>query len=95
VRIDYHPEAIAELNDATDWYLARSPRSAARFVDNVDAALNKINADPLRFPVIESQFRACSVERFPYQIIYRVDPDRLFIMAIAHAKRRPGYWRNR
>ncbi len=33
--------------------------------------------------------------RFPYSIIFRVDSDRIYVIAVAHAKRRPGYWKDR
>jgi hypothetical protein len=39
--------------------------------------------------------RACGIERFPFQIVFRIDADRLFIVAVSHAKRRPGYWMGR
>jgi hypothetical protein len=56
----------------------------------VEHALAKITADPRRFPVLGAKFQACSVERYPYQIVYRLDPHRVLVIAVAHAKRRPG-----
>ena len=95
VRIDFHPQATADLDDAAEWYLGKSPSAAARFTEAVAASLVKIEADPERFPAVGSKFRACTVERFPYQVIFRVDPHRLYAIAVAHAKRRPGYWQDR
>jgi plasmid stabilization system protein ParE len=95
VRIDFHPEATAELENAADWYVGKNPAAAARFAEAVDAALVKIQSTPERFLLVGPNLRACTVERFPYQIVFRVDPHRLYVLAVAHAKRRPGYWRQR
>jgi plasmid stabilization system protein ParE len=95
VRIDFHPEATQELADAAEWYLNRSPRAACDFAVEIKRALDKIRDDPRRFATIGTGFRACSVERFPFQVVFRTDPHRIFVIAVAHAKRRPGYWQSR
>ena len=41
------------------------------------------------------EHRACPVKRFPFRIVYRVVEGSVLVVAIAHAKRRPGYWKNR
>lgn len=39
--------------------------------------------------------RACRVDGFPYRVVYEVLPDAIYIIAVAHASREPGYWTNR
>ena len=95
MRIDFHPAATAELEESADWYAERSLTAAQGFALAVDAALDKIAADPRRFPKIDGRHQACSVERYPFQIIYRDDGSRIYLVAVAHAKRRPGYWKDR
>lgn len=95
MRIDFHPEATQELADAADWYLRQSEQTARRFAVAIENALEKIEADPLRFAIVRADCRSCSAERFPYQVVFRVDPHRISIIAVAHAKRRPGYWHER
>jgi plasmid stabilization system protein ParE len=95
VRIDFHPAATAELDDSANWYAQRSPTAARGFLLAIDAAVDKITADPNRFPTIDAWHRACNLEKYPFQIVFRSDEAQICIVAVAHAKRRPGYWRDR
>jgi hypothetical protein len=95
VRISFHPEATAELEASADWYAECSPTAARDFCVAVDLALSNIEADPERFVRIDDRHRACSVQKFPFQIVFRHSGDRMYVVAVAHAKRRPGYWRDR
>jgi plasmid stabilization system protein ParE len=95
VRIDFHPDAASELEDSVDWYAERSVAASKSFALAVDAALDKIAGDPERFPKIDRRHRACNLEGYPFQIVYRSEGERIRIIAVAHAKRRPGYWRRR
>ncbi len=95
MRIDFHPAATAELEVSADWYAERSETAACGFALAVDAALNKVSHDPNRFARVDSRHRSCSLERYPFQVIFRHDGTRIYVIAIAHTARRPGYWRNR
>lgn len=95
MRIDFHPDATAELESNSDWYAERSPCAARDFLVAIDVAMTSIADDPARFFRIDNRHQACSVVKFPFQIVYRHAENRIFIIAIAHAKRRPGYWRDR
>ena len=95
LRLELHPEATRELDDAATWYLTRSGVAAKGFALAVDVAIGKIRNDPDRFPRVDRRHRACNLENYPFQIIFRRNDERLFVVAVAHAKRRPGYWRSR
>lgn len=95
MRVDFHPAATDELEISADWYAQRSPAAALGFAIEVDAALKKIESDPARFPHIDQRHQACGVHRYPSQIVFRNDGTGIYVVAIAHAKRRPNYWRER
>jgi toxin ParE1/3/4 len=95
VRVDFHPIAIRELLEAAAWYKKRSLQAAKWFSEEIDHSIEKIKATPDRFARVGKSHQACTVERFPYQIIYRLDLERIYIVSIAHSKRRPNYWRRR
>ncbi len=95
MRIDFHPEATSELEESADWYKERSRVAERGFLLAVESAIHKLEKDPKRFPRLDARHQSCSVETYPFQIIFRNDGRRIFIIAIAHAKRRPGYWRER
>ncbi len=93
--IDFLPAARSDFDDSLGWYAEQSTQAAVRFVNAIDASLSLIAAHPLQFAVVDDLHRSCPVKRFPFRIVYRVASERIIIVAIAHAKRRPGYWRNR
>ena len=65
------------------------------FAAAVIDARDRILKSPGRFPSVDSLHRECTLLRFPFGIIYRVHLNRIVVIAVAHAKRRPGYWQNR
>lgn len=95
VQVSLHPDATAELEASADWYAERSPAVARNFCVAVDIALANITSDPNRYFRIDDRHRSCSVQKFPYQIIFRHDSSRVYVVAVAHTKRRPGYWIDR
>jgi toxin ParE1/3/4 len=95
----FHPDALLEYADATDYYLcAVSPTIAERFVAAVESAVRSIVADPSRWRIVEEPgIRRFVVRRFPYVIYYRWDAGGEFVtvFAVMHCSREPGYWRQR
>lgn len=93
--VDFHPEANEELTESADWYAVHSSVAARNFLVAVDIAIASIVSDPERFVFIDDRHQSCSVTRFPFQVVFRHDGDQFHIIAVAHAKRLPGYWRDR
>ena len=93
--VDYLSGARRDFDESFDWYAERSVQAAVRFTNAVDAALITVAADPTRFAARDGVHRECPVRKFPFRIVYRLVEDRVLVVAIAHAKRRPGYWRQR
>lgn len=97
---DFHPEAQAEFAADVDWYDARERGVGGRFAEAVRAAIEAAVDDQAAWPAWsdwdrEPVVRSKGVSGFPYRVVYFVDHDVLTIVAVAHAKRRPGYWRDR
>lgn len=95
MRISFHPDATAELEASAGWYAKRNTEASRSFCVAVDIAIANVESDPERFARIDARHRACSVRKFPFQIVFRHDNDQIVVVAVAHAKRRPGYWRER
>jgi toxin ParE1/3/4 len=93
--IEFHEEAAAEYAAALDWYFERSPFVAERFVAEVSAAVLTIAQAPERRPESGSGVRHLSLHRFPYAVFYREALFSIQVVAIAHGRRRPGYWKSR
>jgi toxin ParE1/3/4 len=92
-RVD--PQAWTELEAADDWYLQRSSEASVRFLVSVYDALENISQAPQRWPRYLYGTRRFILHRFPFSIVYLDEPDAVSIVAVAHNKRKPGYWKQR
>ena len=93
--VKFHPAARAELREARLWYEERSPLTAIAFGQEVAAAVSRIARTPMRFPLAEHGTRRVGLRRFPYTLFYRAGAQETIVVAVAHQKRRPGYWKVR
>ncbi len=91
----YHPDAEAELIEAAQFYEARVPQLGAQFLASAEKALLVLLQAPDRWHIIDADVRRSAMRRFPYFIYYRILPDHLRILAFAHHRRHPDYWRER
>lgn len=95
IRIELDPEAEAELEAAVDWHLSHSRDVAERFADEYERVIEAIHRFPEIGRPIDGGLRRLNIGRTDYTIIYRLRDDVATILAVAHASRRPGYWRER
>ncbi len=89
------PVAQREMLRAATWYDKKSIGTGDRFLDGVRAALVSIKEFPNAAPGIGEPYRRKLLADFPYGLIFRLDGDTVYIVAVAHLKRRPLYWRRR
>lgn len=96
-KVRFHRAARAELDRAFAWYEERNPEAAARFMTEVRNKAKLIVEAPDRWPVIRGRTRRLSLEEFPFSLVYRHRPAQalVLIVAVAHQRRRPDYWRGR
>jgi toxin ParE1/3/4 len=90
-----HEAAESEINEAADFYDIESPGLGAVFIDEVQRGIERISRFPEAAPLIEGRVRRQALFKFPYSLIYSVRPDEIRLLAVAHQKRRPFYWRGR
>lgn len=95
LRVSYLPGARCDFDESFDWYADQSTVAAERFADAIDAALARITGDSNSLPHVDRIHQECSVKRFPFRVVFRRLDNEILIVAIAHAKRRPDYWRAR
>lgn len=90
--VRFHPAAAAEVDRAQAWYEERSVFAAAGFLQELTRAVQRIRAAPERHPPAEHGTRRLLLEQYPFSVVYLARRDEVFIIAVAHHKRRPGYW---
>lgn len=89
----FHPEARAEMRESVEFYETRLYGLGFRFLSAVEQTAERISAHPEAGASLAREFRKRIVPGFPYNIIYRVWEDYIYLVAVAHHRRRPGYWR--
>ncbi|MEO0249066.1 MAG: type II toxin-antitoxin system RelE/ParE family toxin [candidate division WOR-3 bacterium] len=93
--LSIHEAAEAELNEAADFYDLESPGLGSVFIDEMQRAIGRISEFPEAAPLVRGRVRKKPMAKFPYSLVYSVRPDEIRILAVAHQKRRPFYWRGR
>jgi plasmid stabilization system protein ParE len=91
----FHPEARAEMRESIEFYEARLDGLGLRFLSAVEQTAERISIHPEAGASLAGEFRKRIVPGFPYNIIYRVWEDYIYLLAVAHHHRRPGYWHDR
>jgi plasmid stabilization system protein ParE len=89
------PDANGDAKEAWAWYDGVRPALGEQFALAVDAAIEAIAENPLRFPVIYRNRRRAGVRRFPYGIIFELQEHRIVVIACFHGRRNPKRWQSR
>lgn len=97
MRIQFHRAASEELAGAASWYEAQQPGLGDDLLHEIDRALLTIDESPQAWPMLraEAGLRRFLLSRFPHAIIYDCVKNAVRVFAVAHNRRRPGYWRAR
>jgi len=94
-RITLHPGAEEELRQSERFYEERGGHDLAHdFIERVQETLLRVRTNPERFPFLGkiADVQKCRLARFPFSIYYIERAEDIWIIAVAHAKRRSDYW---
>ena len=92
---EFHPPADLELTEAAQFYEAQAPGLGAGFLDEVERLLHLLTTYPELGRPRSGGVRTIPTRRFPYSLVYTLSAGRLFVLAVAHQRRRPRYWAGR
>jgi len=96
VRVEYHPETVLELKEATRFYENQRHGLGDEFREEIYHTIDKIVADPFLHRPVKGQIRRCFVHRFPFSIFYRIiGKEVLRILVIKHHRQHPARGLNR
>lgn len=93
--VELHPAALEEALAAKEWYRQRSEAASLNIAKEIEKAVNAIQDFPERWPLFGKHARRILLARFPFGLIYRIESNRILILAFAHERRKPDYWRDR
>jgi plasmid stabilization system protein ParE len=93
--VKYHRLAESELVESAKFYEARREFLGDNFLDLLEETLEKIRSNPDMGKPGKFRTRSWKVRRFPFRIVYLEQPERIWIVAVAHLSRKPNYWLER
>jgi plasmid stabilization system protein ParE len=93
--IELHPKALDEARAAARWYREQNASTADAFRKELDRAMEKIAEAPDMYPQHIEGTRRFLLRRFPFSVVYRETSRGIEVVAVAHEKRKPGYWGKR
>ena len=93
--VEFTPEAEADISEAYSWYRNRGLGLGEEFLRSLDACLDEVARFPDSNPVVHHSLRRALIRRFPYCVFYLIQPTRVVVIGIFHARRDPRAWRRR
>jgi len=92
----FHPDVEQEVDSAYAWYEAQVAGLGEDFLHELENGLASVQTMPETWTVVAPPgFRRYLLQRFPYGIIYQIVPHAVFVVAVTHLNRKPGYWQQR
>ncbi len=95
MRLEFFEDAAAEIEQDRAWYRQRSESAEAGFLREIDHAVQQVIDAPEQWPPYLAGTRRYVFPTYPYSLVYFVEDHVIRVVAVAHDKRRPGYWRKR
>ncbi|GMQ87566.1 MAG: hypothetical protein BMS9Abin08_0770 [Gammaproteobacteria bacterium] len=94
-KIVFHPEIASEIKASYNWYQEQAAGLGDDFIAELEAAYDAITELPETWPKFQKGFRRFLLTRFPYSIVYKDTNENIFVVAVMHNSRKPGYWLGR
>lgn len=95
MKVEFHPNAEREFIEASRYYETQVPGLGESFISELEQLKNLLSRYPELGSGTAKNLRRLTFPRFPYSLIYAVESKRLWVVAIAHQQRKPGYWNKR
>ena len=93
--ISFHRAANSEFIEASAWYEEKRAGLGAEFITEVESCLSVAAEYPMRYTVVYKEIRRIAVNKFPYNIYFRVETRRIVVLAVFHSRRNPSIWKSR
>ena len=91
----FHPAVAIEVRNSYEWYQNQAEGLGDDFLYELELAFQTITELPDTWPKFKKDFRRFLLGKFPFSILYRAHKSTIFVVAVMHNSRRPGYWETR
>jgi len=95
MRVEFHPKASEELETSSGFYEEKIAGLGNEFLNEVERMIQVLNDTPMLGIELANPFRRAVLRRFPFSLIYTAEENVLWVVAVAHHKLKPGYWKTR
>lgn len=96
LRVEFHPAAFRESNESVRWYRLHAGDPIAQgFKSELSRVIDSVRRFPHIGPPYMASTRRVVLKGYPYLFVYTPQPDSIWVIAVAHCSRKPGYWRRR
>ena len=93
--LKFHPEVAGEIGASYRWYQEQAEGLGDDFLNEVESAYQVAVELSETWPLFHQKLRRYLLRRFPFSVVYRVKGDVIFVVAVMHNSRKPGYWSGR
>ncbi len=93
--ITFHPDVASEVKSSYIWYQNQAKGLGGDYLTELETSYQAIVKLPNTWPKFKNGFRRFLLGKFPFSIIYRFNGDTVFVVAVMHNSREPGYWLER
>ena len=94
-QVEYYPEARIEIEKSANWYDDKVEGLGLEFLLEIRYAESQIVKHPEMWATYEGETRRYLLKKFPFSIIYLITDNKIQIVAVAHYRKKPGYWKKR
>ena len=91
----FHPDVSYEIKESYIWYQDMAEGLGDNFLDELESAYQTITELPDTWPKFQKGFRRFLLSSFPFSIIYKHQDETVYVVAVMHNSRKPGYWEKR
>ena len=95
MKVEFHPAASDEVEDSAAHYDELISGLGTRFIEEVERASELLERHPEIGQQIDQAIRHFVLADFSHSLIYAIEPGLVWVLAVAHHNRRPGYWKDR
>jgi len=91
----FHPDIVQEIKASFVWYQNQADGLGDDFLSELESAYQAIIELPDTWPKFQFGFRRFLLSKFPFSVIYKINKETMFVVAVMHNSRKPGYWNER
>ena len=93
--IEFHPDVVKEIKSSFQWYQNQADGLGEDYLSELESSFQTIQKLPNTWPKFNKEFRRFLLSKFPFSVIYRFKENTIFVVAVMHNSRKPGYWDER